>query len=144
MEARRGSTGIKSDGIRAAVAGTDPDCLLDRQHANLAVADPPGPCGALDRLDDAVDLVVLDHHLDFPLGDEVDDLFGTAIELGMALLATEALDLTDSDSADAGVVQRVLHIVQLERLDDRFDLFHGLTHKLAATLPQLIAKRGPP
>ena len=37
--------------------------------------------------------VVLDHHLDLHLGQEVDHVFGAAVELGVALLAAEALDL---------------------------------------------------
>ena len=43
----------------------------------------------------------------------------------MALLAAEALGLGDGDAGDADLVQRLLHLVELERLDDRFDLLHG-------------------
>ena len=67
---------------------------------------------------------VLDHHLDLHLGQEVDHIFGAAVELGMALLAAEALDLGDGDPADPDLVQRVLDVVELERLDDRLDLLH--------------------
>jgi hypothetical protein len=42
----------------------------------------------------------------------------------MALLPAEALHLGDRDSRHTDFVQRVLHIVQLERLDDGFDLLH--------------------
>ena len=53
-----------------------------------------------------------------------------AIELGMSLLAAEALDLGDGDAGHPDVVQRVLHVVELERLDDRFDLLHaGAPHE---------------
>ena len=63
-------------------------------------------------------------HLELHLGQEIDDVFGAAIELGVALLAAEALGLGHGDARDADFVQRLLHLVELERLDDRFDLFH--------------------
>ena len=69
--------------------------------------------------------VVAEHHLDLHLGQEVDDIFGAAIELGVALLAAEALGLGHGDALQADLLQRFLHLVELERLDDRFDLFHS-------------------
>ena len=67
---------------------------------------------------------VAEHDLDLHLGQEVDDIFGAAIELGVALLAAETLGLGDRDALQADFLQRFLHLVELERLDDRFDLFH--------------------
>ena len=72
-----------------------------------------------------VEQVVGEHDLDLHLGQEVDDVFGAAIELGVALLAAEALGLGDGDALQADLLQRLLHFVELERLDDRFDLFHA-------------------
>ncbi len=42
----------------------------------------------------------------------------------MALLPPEALGLGYRDPLDADLVQGFLHLVELERLDDGFDLFH--------------------
>src|SRR5690349_8555213 len=42
----------------------------------------------------------------------------------MPLLTTEAFDFSDGHSGDANLVQSVFHFVELERLDDGFDLFH--------------------
>src|SRR3546814_2025195 len=56
---------------------------------------------------------------------EFDDIFGAAIQLGMAFLAPEALRLGHGDPRYAYFVQRFLHLIELERLDDRFDLFHA-------------------
>jgi hypothetical protein len=42
----------------------------------------------------------------------------------MALLATEALRFRDSDTLQTDFLKGFLHLVQLERLNDRFDLFH--------------------
>src|SRR3546814_2296056 len=43
----------------------------------------------------------------------------------MAFLAPEALRLGHGDPRYAYFVQRFLHLIELERLDDRFDLFHA-------------------
>ena len=72
----------------------------------------------------AFDGFVAEHDLDLHLGQEIDDIFGAAIELGMALLAAEALGLGHGDALQADLLQRLLHLVELERLDDRFDLLH--------------------
>ena len=58
------------------------------------------------------------------LGQEIDDLFGAAIKLGMAFLPPEAFGLGNSVPRHADFVQGFLHLVELEWLDDRFDLFH--------------------
>ncbi|MNR67666.1 hypothetical protein D3C85_1917890 [compost metagenome] len=42
----------------------------------------------------------------------------------MTLLATEALRFRDGDTLQADFLKGFLHLVQLERLNDRFDLFH--------------------
>ena len=69
--------------------------------------------------------VVAHDELDLDLGQEVDDVLGAAIQLGVALLAAEALDLGHRQARDADLGQRLAHFVELERLDDRFDLLHG-------------------
>ena len=70
------------------------------------------------------EILVGDDDLDLHLGQKVDDIFGAAIKLGVALLAAEALRLEDGDALDARLLQRLLHLVELERLDDRLDLLH--------------------
>jgi hypothetical protein len=42
----------------------------------------------------------------------------------MALLAAETFGLGDGDALESDLLERFLHLIQLERLDDRFDLFH--------------------
>ena len=79
----------------------------------------------LDRLDDAVEHVVLDRGLDLHLRQEVDDVLGAAIELGVALLPAEALDLGDGDALHADRREGLAHLVELERLDDGGNEFHG-------------------
>src|SRR6185295_889058 len=91
---------------------------------NFSVADPPGLGGAADRLDGFFDHVVTEHNLDLHFGQEIHDVFGAPIKLGVALLTPEALGLGDGDALQADFLQRLLHLVELERFDDRLDLFH--------------------
>ena len=47
----------------------------------------------------------------------------------MTLLAAEAADLGHGHADDPGARERGFHVVELERLDDRFDLLHRPTHR---------------
>src|SRR6185369_17340001 len=58
---------------------------------------------------------------------EIDHILRAAIQLGVALLPAKALGLGHGDALEADFVQRFLHLVELERLDDRFDFFHRFT-----------------
>jgi len=42
----------------------------------------------------------------------------------VTLLATETLRLGDGDALQADFLQRLFHLIELERLNDRFDLLH--------------------
>ena len=69
--------------------------------------------------------VVGDGRLDLHLGQEVDDVLGAAVQLGVALLAAEALDLGHRDALHADGRERLAHFVELERFDDGCDQLHG-------------------
>ena len=49
---------------------------------------------------------------------------GDAVELGVAFLAAESLDLRHGEPRDADLGERLAHLVELERLHDRFYFFH--------------------
>jgi hypothetical protein len=91
---------------------------------NLAVADLAGACRTLDGFDHAIDEVVGDGRLDLHLGQEVDHVLRAAVQLGVALLATEALDLGDGDPLHTDGRQCFAHFVELERFDDGCDQLH--------------------
>ena len=55
-----------------------------------------------------------------------------AVDLLVALLAAMAAHFGDGHAIDADGLQRFLDFVQLERLDDGFDFFHGMS-----TLPRI-------
>jgi hypothetical protein len=107
------------------LAGADADDLGQIAHEDLAVADLAGAGGGHDLVDDGRRLLVADNDLDLHLGEEVDGILGTAVGLGVPLLASETADLGDGHAADAGGIERVLHLFELEVADDGFDLFHG-------------------
>ena len=93
---------------------------------DLAVADLAGAGRAFDGLDHAVDDRVVDRGFDLHLGQEVDHVLGAAVQLGVALLAAEALDLGHRDALHADGAQGFAHFVELERLDDGGHHLHGL------------------
>src|SRR5690606_23336461 len=114
-----------SDRVRTALAGADANHVLQRVHEDLAVADAAGVGRLDDGLHDLVHEIVAARDLDLDLGQEVDDVLGAAIELGVALLPAEALDLRHGHALDPDGLQRFLDLVELEGLDDRLDLAHG-------------------
>ena len=75
-----------------------------------------------------------DRHLQLDLGHELDDVFGAPVELGMALLTAESLDLGNRHALDAELREGGSDLVQLERLDDCGDEFHLISpgHESAA------------
>src|SRR5690606_25980899 len=120
--------GVGSEGaldrVGTGFAGTDADGLLQVDDKDLAVADLAGIGRLADGLDDAVELVIVDGHVDLHLRQEVDDIFGATIKLGVALLPSEAFNFGDSDALDTDFGQRLADVVQFERLDDGSDSFH--------------------
>lgn len=128
-----------SDCVRSTIPGADSNRLLDGEDEDLSVADTPGAGGILNRLDGPLGKIVLDDDLNLHLGQEIDDIFGAAIKLGMAFLAAEPLHFSDRDSRDPDFVKRVFHIVQLERFDDGLDLLHGAS---VPNFPAIIGTAG--
>src|SRR5271165_1058453 len=112
------------DRVRARFAGADPDGLIDLRYKYLAIADAARLGRATDRLDRRPEILVRDDDFDLHLRQKVDDILCPAIELGVALLPAEALRFKDGNALNSRFLQRFLYFVELERLDDRLDLFH--------------------
>ena len=89
------------DGFGAAFARANADGLVDCRDENFAVPDAAGAGGFLDGLDGPFDLIVFENNLDLHLGQKVDDIFGAAIELSVAFLATETLGFDDGNALEA-------------------------------------------
>src|SRR6476646_8014469 len=120
----KGGIASGSDSVQPGFAGPDADRFLDVGDEDFAVADAPGLRRAADRVDRLLDQVLADHDLDFYLGEKVDDVFCTAIELRVTLLPSKPLGLGDGDALQSDLLERLFHLVELEWFDDGFDFFH--------------------
>src|ERR1700674_1305442 len=120
-----------SERIGVGFAGADAHSIFDRVDEYFSVADLAGFGGRRDGANYFLNLVRCDRDLDLELRQEVHDIFGTAIDLGMPLLPAEALDLGNSQSVDADAGEGVTHLLQLERLDDGHDYLHVVLSPLA-------------
>src|SRR5215475_12841389 len=109
----------------ATLASTNSNRVVDARYEDFAVADAAGVGGGADRLDGLFDHLVFDDQLDLHLGKEVDDILGPTVEFGVTLLPAEPLGLQNSDAFEADLIECILHFVELEGLDDRFDLLHS-------------------
>src|SRR5947207_529109 len=116
-----------SDGVQSGFPGSDPNGFFDIGDEDLAVADPASLGGTTDRLDGFLDHVVAEHNLDLHLGKKIDDVFGSAIKLGMPFLASEAFGFGDGNALESDLLQCLLHLVEFEGLDHRFDLLHRVS-----------------
>src|SRR4030095_2530144 len=108
------------------LSGPDPERFLDREDEDLAVTDLPRLGRLLDGLGHHRGAIVLDQGLELHLGEELDDVFGAPVELGVPLLAPEPLHLGHGHALDPLLRERLFHLVELERLDDRFALLYRL------------------
>src|SRR4029077_15718575 len=122
--ARLGWLGTPLDRVRAGLPGADANGFLDLQYKYLAIPDPARLRGIADRFDRRTEIFVRNDDFDLHLGQKVDDILSPPIKLGMPLLPAEAFRFEDGDSLDSRLLQRLLHLVEFERLDDRFDLLH--------------------
>src|SRR5581483_3163912 len=116
--------GVALQRVSAGLAGADADRLVQGVDENLAVADLAGVGGLADRLHCRIDALVDDGDLDLDLRQEIDHVLGAAVQLGVTLLAAEALDLGHGDAGHAQVRQRLAHFVELEGFDDGDDQLH--------------------
>src|SRR3546814_5273006 len=73
-------------------------------------------------------------------------VFGASIDLGLALLAPEPLDLADRQPLKPEPDQGLPDLVELERLDDRHNQLHAPPPRTALSSPCLSASSvpGPP
>src|SRR6185503_8439180 len=113
-----------SNGFLTAFAGSNAHCFIDWGDEDLPVADTPGLGRLLDGVDDLVHHLVGDHDLEHHLRNEVHDVCRAAIDFLFSAGPAEALHLGDGHALDADFGQGVLHLVQLEGLDDRLDFLH--------------------
>src|SRR4029077_15238820 len=118
---------IFSERVAVGFAGANAQGVVDRGDEYLTVANLASLGGAADRLDNLVNVLFGDGDLDADFWQEVHRIFGAAIDFGMALLAPITLHFSNRHSVNANREKGVAHFVELERLDDGGDQFHGIT-----------------
>jgi len=113
-----------SERVAVGFAGPYPQRVIDRRHEDLAVADLACARAFGDDVDRPVREVGGDRDFDSELGQEIHDIFGTAINFGMALLAAVTLDLGDRHAVDPDRRQRLAHLVKFEGFDNGNNELH--------------------
>src|SRR3990170_706605 len=109
------------------LASPDPDGVLYGDDEDLAVTDVAGPGGVRDEVDRLGGVDVLHDHLDLQFGQHVDGVrLAAAAAVDDALLGPAAGHVDDVQADEAARLQGALHVVQLLRADDRFDLLHAV------------------
>jgi hypothetical protein len=106
------------------VTGANADHLFECRYENLAIADlsRSRPCG--DRLKNLRNQVVGRQNRDLYFWKELNRVLGAPVNLGMPSLASEAPDLTYSDTFHSDAREAALYIVQLARPDNRINALH--------------------
>src|SRR4051812_18904031 len=113
--------------VRPSLPRAHPDQLVHRRGPHLAVADLPGRRRLRDHVDHVRRVIVGDHDVEADLRHEVDPVLGSAVDLRVPLLTAVAADLADGQTLDTEGLERLLHVLELERLDDSGDELHDCT-----------------
>src|SRR3989339_2132834 len=108
----------------AGFASADADHGFEFMHKNLAVADLAGSCGFFDGFQRLIQQTGLYGGFQLYFRQEIHHIFRAAVQLGVAFLPAEALDLGDGDALHADGGKRLAHFVKLERFDDGGNHFH--------------------
>jgi hypothetical protein len=114
------------DRVAVALAGADAQRGFDGDDENLAVADAAGLRGGGDRLDHAIgEASSSTTTSSFTLGRKSTTYSAPRYSSVWPFWRPKPLASVNGDApTHADFVQRFLHFVELERFDDRFDLFH--------------------
>src|SRR3954462_678171 len=111
-------------------AGADADGVVDVVDEDFAVADLAGLGRRGDGVDDLVGLLARNSDFDLDLRQEIHGVFGAAVDFSVSLLTPVTFDLGDGQPVHPCRSQSVTDLVELERLDDGHDDFHGFDPRL--------------
>ena len=119
-----GYCSVDCDSRGASFAGADADGFFDIRKENFSVSDLASVGAFDDGLCNDFCLLVIDDDFDFNLWKEIDGVFGTPVDFGMALLTSEAFDFGNSHSLDSDLCEGLFDFFKLEWFNDSFDFFH--------------------
>jgi hypothetical protein len=125
-----------SQSIFSALIIADANYLINVRKKNLPVTDLAGASGCRNSLHDFLNHRIGDDQLELDLGNEIDGVFPSAIELGVSLLSSMAARLKYGHAFDANLVQRTLHAFQFGNLDDGFDFGHRDSYQSYAKISE--------
>ena len=108
----------------AGLVSADTDRIFDRKNEDLSISDLSCLCGFDDCCHGSSHGTVCKNDLQLDLGQEIDRIFAAAVDLRVALLATEALDFSYGHAFDSQLAERVFDLFKFEGFDDCFDFFH--------------------
>ena len=118
------ASSFKSHRFFANLFGANAYCVFYRENENLAVTDFTGLGGPNHFADRFFDHIIGQNNLDLHFGEEIDRILAAAIDLGVAFLPSESFDFGDRHSLDTKLGQSFFNLLEFERLNDRFQLFH--------------------
>ncbi len=122
----------------ALLARADADHLGEIADEDFAVADVARVGDLANRVDDSLHVFAGDNDFELDLGNEVDNVFRSAVHLRVALLPAESGDFRHRHALDARAVQGVLDFVEFEVANYGFDFFHT---RLCSTVASVIPAR---
>jgi hypothetical protein len=118
------STAPSRKRFHPAFLGPDSHRLFYLANKNLSVTDLSGPGGSQDCFDHPLGAIVRNHDLKFHFRQEIDGIFGAAINFAVTFLPAEPFYLAQRHPFHAHFCERILYGLGLEGFDDRLDLFH--------------------
>ena len=128
--------------LERAVAGftgaNSPD-LLQVGDKNLAVADLAGLGGGNYRIDNAFCRIVGNSDLNLGFRKKINDILSTAVELGVAALAPEPLDLADGHALYAHFAQGIADVVETKGFYNGSDKLHATGLQGKQAMPRMLA-----
>ncbi len=112
--------------VFAAFASADADSVFQIGDKQLAVADLTRLSGLQNRVDHGLQVIVRADDFDLDLGNKVDRVLGSSIDLRVAFLAPKTAHFADRHAMDTMLGERILDVFELKVSNDRFNFFHGL------------------
>ncbi len=111
--------------ILARFAGSNTNGIVEGVDEDFSVTDLTGLGGLDDRIEDHSQVIVRANDFDLYFGNEIDGIFGAAIDFSMSFLATVALDLADRHSVNPSFREGIFDVIQFEMTHDSFNFFHS-------------------
>ena len=101
-------------------AGTDANDALQFSDENFAVANFSGVSRFADDIDDFIQLIVGNRHINLHFWQKVDAILGAAVELRVTFLTAKSFDFSDRQALKADGRLSFTHVFQFEWFD-----YHG-------------------